>query len=66
MLTANAAGLKLKLHSLKDTIKSQEIGIFTLQETHFPKKGKIKIQDWQIFESIRSKKGGGTMVGVHE
>ena len=66
MLTANAAGLKLKVNSLKDVIKSQESGIFTLQETHFTKKGKISMQGRRFFESIRNKKGGGTMIGVHE
>ena len=66
MLTANAAGMKHKVHSLLSIITSLKIGMFTLQETHFQKKGKIKIQGWQTFESIRKSKGGGTMIGAHE
>ena len=38
--------------------------IFTLQETHFSKKGKVQIENMQIYESIR-KKEHGTMLGVH-
>ena len=40
MMTANAAGMKLKVPSLTRIIHNQNIGIFTLQETHFLKKRK--------------------------
>ena len=66
MLTANAAGMKNKVHSLNHIITSRKIGISTLQETQYPKKGKLKIDGWQIFESTRKIKGGGTMIGAHE
>ena len=65
-MTANAAGMKLKAQSIINIINNQNIGIFTLQETHFLKKGKLKLQGWQTFESIRKMKGGGSMIGAHE
>ena len=64
MFTANAAGLKLKVNSLRQELKHVEAGIFTIQESHFRKKGKIAIAEWEIFEAIRNKAGGGTMIGV--
>ena len=53
--TANAAGAKNKALSLKNELKSLGAGIFTLQETHYKKKGYFGLQDWEIFEIIRKK-----------
>ena len=64
-MTANSAGLKHRVESLKSELEFTEAAIFTLQETHFVKKGKLKIDDWEIFESIRKKQSGGSMIGVH-
>ena len=66
VFTANAAGAKNKALSLKNELKSLGAGIFTLQETHYKKKGYFGLQDWEIFESIRKKEYGGTMIGVHQ
>ena len=66
IFSSNAAGLKLKAHSLKNVIQELNVGIFTIQETHFPKKGNFKHQNFEIFEAIRSKEKGGTMVGAHK
>ena len=66
MFTANAAGLKAKVPSLKSELKTLGCGIFSLQETHFRKKGKLNIEEWNIFEAIRKKDFGGTMIGVHQ
>ena len=41
-------------------------GIFTVQESHYLTKGKISIENFEIFESIRKKAKGGTMIGVHK
>ena len=43
-------------------------GLFTLQETHFKRKGKLntKFSDFEIFEAIRSKQKGGTLIGAHK
>ena len=57
----------MKVPSLKNIIKSQNIGIFCIQETHFVKKGKIQIENFHIFESIRkNKEKGGSLIGVHQ
>ena len=53
------------MQSLKNEIKNVNASIFTVQETHFPKKGKMKMENFTIFESIRKKQNGGTMIGVH-
>ena len=43
-------------------------GIFTIQETHFKRKGRLnsKFCDFQLFEAIRKKQKGGTIIGVHK
>ena len=41
--------------------------MFTLQETHYATKGKVNIEDFEVFESIRkNKEKGGTMIGAHK
>ena len=39
--STNAAGLKLKAESLKNEIKTLNAAVFTVQETHLVKKGKL-------------------------
>ena len=43
-------------------------GIITLQETHFRRKGRLndKLGDFEIFEAIRKKQKGGTLIAVHK
>ena len=65
IFSTNAAGLKSKIQSLKNELKSVSASIFTIQETHFAKKGKLKIDNFSIFEAIRNKYNGGTLIGVH-
>ena len=64
LFSTNAAGLKLKLQSLKSELTNLDVGIFTIQETHAKKKGTFKVKDFEIFEAIRQKEKGGTMIGV--
>ena len=66
MFTANAAGLKQKCDSLKSELKHLNIGIFSLQETHYKKKGTLSIEGWEIFEAIRREDFCGTMIGVQK
>ena len=67
IFSTNAASLKSKLKSLKQELKRCNSYIFTLQETHYVKKGKVMIENFEIFESIRKGKlKGGTMIGVHK
>ena len=58
--------MKSKVLSLKSEIISSKIAAFTLQETHFKKKGSLKIENFEVFEAIRNKQGGGTVIGVHK
>ena len=66
IFSTNAAGLKAKVESCKYEIKDTNAAIFTIQETHFEKKGKFRVEGFEVFESIRkNKKDGGTLIGVH-
>ena len=65
MLTTNAADLRMKTKSLKHIISYFSASIFSVQETNFKKKGRFTEDNFVIFESIRKKEGGGTMLGVH-
>ena len=63
----NAASIiNEKIDSLKSEIICTKTNIVTLQETHSSKKGKIQIPNFLVFEDIRPKKGGGTLIAVHE
>ena len=65
MLTCNAAGLKMKTQSLKSVIHYFKSSVFSIQETHFSKKGRFKHENFVIFEAIRKKDGGGSLLGIH-
>ena len=64
--SAISAGLKNKMKSLKSSLKALNAAIVTIQETHSIKKGKIKLEGFEIFEAIRKKSKGGTMIAVHK
>ena len=64
MFSNNCNGANNKIEALKAQLKHTKSTIFSLQETHFAKKGKIKVDDFQIYEAIR-KKEHGLMLGVH-
>ena len=66
MMSANAAQLKGKLNSFKNELKISNSAIFTLQECHYATKGKVQIEDFEVFEAIRKKVKGGSMIGVHK
>ena len=66
IFTTNAAGIKNKIHSLKNELNHLGCGIFTLQESHLKKKGKITIDGWELFEAMRKKEFGGTMIRVNK
>ena len=66
IISANAAQLKGKISSFKSELKKANAGIFTMQESHYVTKGKLKIEDFQIFEAIRRKAKGGTIIGAHK
>ena len=66
ILSANSEGLKPKLESLKNELKILNAGVFTLQETHFSQKGKFRLDNYEMFEAIREKYNGGTIIGVNK
>ena len=66
MITVNANGLKRKVESLKNIIKHHGAGLVTIQETNYKKKGKLQLDEFEVFEAMRKKEGGGTLVGAHK
>ena len=65
-MSTNAAQLKGKFKSFKSELETSKAAVFTVQETHYATKGKVIIENFEIFEAIRKKVKGGTMVGVHK
>ena len=49
MMSTNAAQLKGKLHSFKSELKASNAAIFTVQETHYATKGKVEINNFELF-----------------
>ena len=68
VFSANGTEIIKKLQSLVSIVNTLEVGIITLQETQFKRKGKlnIKINDFEFFEAIRKKEKGGTLIGAHK
>ena len=64
-LHANFAGLRNAKHCLRNEVKSTKSTIVFFNETNFKKKGNFKMDEYVIFEAIRTKLGGGSMMGVH-
>ena len=62
----NAADLKHKSEDLKNKLQYFKTKIFSVNETHYRKKGHFKMDNFVIFESIRkNKEKGGTILGIH-
>ena len=68
IFSTNGAGVKNgKIDSLNAEVNSVQANIVTIQETHCRQKGKIIMNNkFVIFEALRKRKGGGTLVAVHE
>ena len=68
IFSANCAGCENKIQSLVNNVNHIGAGIFTLQETHFKRKGRLnsKFCEFQMFEAIRKKQKGGSLIGVHK
>ena len=64
VISTNSQGDKFVC--LAGLVQSKSAGVFTVQETKSRKKGKHSLQHYMIFESIRKKPGGGSLMGVHE
>ena len=66
IVSTNAAQLKGKLNSFKSELKRCDAGIFTVQESHYSTKGKVQVENFEVFEAIRKKAKGGTIIGAHK
>ena len=57
IFSANCAGCSNKVKSLVNNVNHLEAGLFTLQETHFKRKGRLNshFSEFEIFEAIRKK-----------
>ena len=68
LFSTNGAGIKNgKVDSLNAEVRSTKSNIVTVQETHCSEKGRIKMdREFVIFKATRKKKGGGTLVAIHE
>ena len=65
MLSTNAAGLvKGKVKSLLEAIEYHNPNIICIQETHFRRKGRFKLNNFTVFEAIRDTKCGGIMIVI--
>ena len=66
VLGANAAGLLNKLESFYRNISTFNPGVIFIQESKARRKGKIKLNNYTIFEKIRKQNnGGGLLTAVH-
>ena len=64
---SNAAGLLNKTESFFRNISLFNPGVYFVQETKVPHKGKIKLNDYLIFESVHKVGGGGGLLtAVHK
>ena len=68
IFATNGAGVKNgKVDSLNAEVRSTQSNIVMVQETHCSQKGKIHMDNhFVVFEAIRKRKGGGTLMAVHE
>ena len=68
VFATNGAGVKnSKVESLNAEVRSTKANIVMVQETQSTQKGKIKMdKEFVIFEAIRKKKGGGTLLAINE
>ena len=67
ILGTNSAGLLNKEDSFKRNISLFKPAVFFVQETKVPRKGKLKVSDYVMFEKIRKTGGGGGLLtAVHK
>ena len=68
IFSTNGAGvIRGKIKSLHEEVKHTQANIVTLQETHCTLKGKMQMDpSFVVFEAIRKKKGGGTMIAINQ
>ena len=55
----NAAGLKSKITSFKNVLHELKPAVFCVEETKLKDEGRIKIENYDIFEHVRKNRDGG-------
>ena len=66
ILGTNAAGILNKKDSFYRNVSTFNPGVFFIQESKVPRKGRVKISDYVIFERVRKVHGGGGLLtAVH-
>ena len=58
-LGVNAAGLGSKIMTLKKVVNELSPAVFLIEETKFKNEGKLKLENYYIFERIRKNRDGG-------
>lgn len=58
----NARSIKNKTHELEEELKTNNIDIVAITETHLDKKHKLKIKGYDIYRKDRNSDGGGSAV----
>ena len=67
LIGANTAGLLNKIQSLKSLISRFEPAVILLQETKVRSKNKLKLDNYFVYEHIRTESGGGGLLtAVHK
>ena len=66
ILGTNADGITAKKASLTNLLKNEKPTVFMIQETKLKTVGKLKINGFQIFETVRTNPngGGGLALGI--
>ena len=64
-LGVNAAGIRSKLTSFKNTLNNLKPAVFYIEETKMKDEGKLKLENYDIFELTRKSRdgGGGLAIG---
>ena len=59
MLGVNSAGLRPKFKTFKKIINELKPSIFFIEETKYQDAGKLKIENYSVFELVRQSRDGG-------
>ena len=59
LLGVNAAGLKSKMLTFKKVLENLNPSIAFIEETKYKEEGKLKLDNYMIFELVRESKDGG-------
>ena len=68
LLGVNSAGIRSKMMTFKKVLNDLKPGVFFLQETKMKEIGRLKCENYIVFENIRENRdgGGGVAIGALE